>query len=110
MYLHWYTRAKTFISSAVQTDTTRPLVAVSPANAAFMRPAVRLKATGLFPTGFAALSLGDTSASLLAGSRPIGEGSMAHSITAYRHAATPRDVAYRDIGLDLVEVTSSAAG
>ncbi|MEV7278109.1 hypothetical protein [Streptomyces sp. NPDC093111] len=110
VYLHWYTRAKTLISSAVQTDTARPLVATSPANAAFMRPAVRLKATGLFPTGYAALSLGDTSAALLAGSRPIGEGSPAYSITGYRTSATPGDGSYRDIGLDLVEVTNSATG
>ncbi|MFE7466343.1 hypothetical protein ACFU6R_19850 [Streptomyces sp. NPDC057499] len=112
LYLHWYSSANTLISSSMQSDSTRPLVAKAPGNAAFVRPAVRLKATGFFTLGLSVLALGDTAADLLAAgaSLPVGEGSPSFSITAYRNVATPENGYYRDIALDLVEVTSNAVG
>ncbi|MEU8619943.1 hypothetical protein [Streptomyces sp. NPDC048623] len=111
-YLHWYNSANTLVSSSMQADPSRPLVASPPAGAVFVRPAVRLKATGFYSLGQSVLSLGDASAALLAAvsSLPVGEGSPGFSITGYRNVATPGNGAYRDIGLDLVEVTSSAVG
>lgn len=112
VYLHWYNAANTLISSSVQSEPSRPLVASPPSGAAFVRPAVRFKATGFYALGQSVLSLGDTSEELLAaGSNlPVGEGSPGFSITGYRNVATPENGYYRDIALDLVEVTSNAVG
>ncbi|MEU9707471.1 hypothetical protein AB0E21_02460 [Streptomyces sp. NPDC047967] len=112
IYLHWYSTANTLISSSAQSDLTRPLVATAPNDAAFVRPAVRLKTKGFFTLGLSVLTLGNTAAALLAAgaSLPVGEGSPGFSITGYRNVATPENGYYRDIALDLVEVTSNAVG
>lgn len=72
-----------------------------------MRPAIRFDGTrlGEWAMGESMLCLGDVSAALVAGERPHGEGTPAYSITGYSHAATAGDGAFRDISLDLVEVT-----
>lgn len=112
MYLHWYNSANTLLSSSAQSDLTRPLVATAPGTAAYVRPAVRIKATGFFSMSLSVLTLGDTAAALLAAGStlPVGEGSPGFSITGYRNSAAPGNGYYRDIALDLVEVTSSAVG
>ncbi|MFE5896860.1 hypothetical protein ACFQ67_05480 [Streptomyces sp. NPDC056488] len=107
--LKWYSASGSLLSTSTQTDATKPMVATAPASAAFVAPSLRLTATGFYTLGRSALCLGDAAAYLtsLGSSLPMGEGSPGVSITGYRHAATPGDGAYRDIGLDLVEVTSA---
>ncbi|MEV6079613.1 hypothetical protein AB0L80_31555 [Streptomyces sp. NPDC052069] len=101
----WYDAAATFISNSAAPAAGVPLVATAPPNAAFLRPFVRFGATGLWAMGASVLALGDISGALVSGERPAGEGCPPFSITGYSHQANPGDGAYRDIGLDLVEVT-----
>ncbi|MFJ5707608.1 hypothetical protein [Streptomyces sp. NPDC093105] len=108
--LKWYDATGAFISTTTQADASRPMVVTAPASAAFVAPSVRINTVGFYSISRAALCLGDAAAYLtsLGSALPMGEGSPGMSITGYRHAATPGDGAYRDIGLDLVEVTSAA--
>ncbi|MBZ4319539.1 hypothetical protein [Streptomyces huiliensis] len=105
--LFWHDRATGYVSGQVG-PPERPLVGAVPTRGAFVRPAVRFNKTGVWEMGFSALTVGDTSAALLAGDRPYGEGTPPYSVTGYSHAATAGDGRYRDVSLDLVEVTSAA--
>ncbi|MFI0262076.1 hypothetical protein ACH4OW_23900 [Streptomyces sp. NPDC017056] len=106
LVIGWYDAAGKALTVSSSATTAVPLVAKAPARAAFAAPAVGFTAKGVWPLGSSVLALGDVSAALLAGERPVGEGSPAYSVTGYSHAAMTGDGAYRDIGLDLVEVTA----
>ncbi len=106
LVLAWYDAAGKALTGASSTTPAAPLVATVPTGAAFAVPAVAFTARGVWALGYSVLALGDVSAALLAGERPVGEGSPAYSITGYSHAPTAGDGRYRDIGLDLVEVTA----
>ncbi|MCX5398470.1 hypothetical protein [Streptomyces sp. NBC_00102] len=103
----WYSAAKGFMTTATASKPGVPLVTTAPAGAAYVRPYVAFTATGLWDLGASIFCPGDISADLLAGERPAGEGCPAMSITGYSHVATPGNGAFRDIGLELVEVTSA---
>ncbi|MFJ2783679.1 MULTISPECIES: hypothetical protein [unclassified Streptomyces] len=106
--LSWYDVTSALVSTVTQTDSTRPMVAVAPPKAAFVVPGVLVKTPGFVTLGRSVLALGDASnLTSLGGALPVGEGSPAVTITGYRHAMAPGDGAWRDIGLDLVEVTSA---
>ncbi|WP_418956822.1 hypothetical protein [Streptomyces tritici] len=107
--LKWYSASGSWLSTTTQTDASRPMVATVPSGAAFVVPSLRVTATGFYSISRAALCLGDAAAYLtsLGSALPTGEGCPGVSITGYRHAATPGDGTYRDISLDLVEVTSA---
>lgn len=98
------------ISVTSTAEVGTPLVRTVPDGAAFMLPAVRFSAKGIWPIGNSVLTLGDASAALVSGDRPYGEGNPAYSITDYSHVPVPGRGEFRDIGLDLVEVMGSAAG
>ncbi|WP_158857677.1 hypothetical protein [Streptomyces sp. NRRL B-1347] len=105
--MEWYdVSGKLFFTSSTP-NVAVPIVRTAPEKAAYVRPAVRFDGTrgGDWPMGQSMLCLGDVSAALVAGARPYGEGTPAYSITGYSHAATAGDGAFRDISLDLVEVT-----
>lgn len=104
--IEWYGADGKLISTGTTNAPTVPMVRPVPALAAYARPAVRFSAKGMWTMGESVLALGDTSAALLAGDRPVGEGTPAYSITRYSHAASDGDGAFRDIGLELVEVTA----
>ncbi|MFF7689714.1 hypothetical protein ACFZB6_26655 [Streptomyces syringium] len=104
--IHWHNAANEYLSVTTQTDVSRPVVATAPAGAAYCTPSVRFKATGMWLMGESVLALGDVAAELLSGQRPSGEGCPAYSITKYSHAPSDGDGAFRDIGLELVEVTA----
>lgn len=106
----WYDAAKAIVGASVASLPGIPLVATAPAAAVYVRPFVGFTATGLWDLGVSVFSLGDVSASLAAGERPAGEGCPPYSITGYTHAMSAGNGAYRDIGLELVEVVSSATG
>ncbi|QDQ12465.1 hypothetical protein [Streptomyces spectabilis] len=102
----WYDVANTYLSTSSASTAGVPLVATVPAKAAYLRPYVAFTAKGMWLMGSSVLALGDISAALTAGERPTGEGAPAYSITKYSHAASDGDGAFRDIGLELVEVTA----
>ncbi|MBH1936496.1 hypothetical protein I5Q34_19815 [Streptomyces sp. AV19] len=104
--LYWHNRTGDFLTGLLG-NKNRPLVAVAPAGAAFVRVAARFNAKGAWPVGESILTVGDTSAALLAGDRPYGEGAPQYSVTGYTHAATSPNPTYRDITLELVEVASA---
>ncbi|MFJ1895904.1 hypothetical protein [Streptomyces sp. NPDC088115] len=108
--IEWYDAAGALASTGTTTTTTAPMVRTVPAGVAYARPAVRFSAKGMWVIGESVLALGNISAALLAGDRPVGEGTPAYSITRYNHAATDGNGDFRDIGLELVEVVSSATG
>ncbi|MFD9629797.1 hypothetical protein [Streptomyces violascens] len=103
----WYDVARKWISTSVAGAPGVPLVASAPANAAYVWPHATFTAKGVWPLGASVLAAGDIAAALLAGELPPGEGSPPFSITRYSHAATDGDGAYRDIGLELVEVVTA---
>ncbi|MFE4610002.1 hypothetical protein ACFRK5_16885 [Streptomyces niveus] len=103
--MQWIDAAGTVTSTATSTGAA-PVVRTVPAGAAFVRPAVRFSAVGLWELGASIFATGDVSAELVPGAPvAVGEGCPAFSITRYSHAASPGDGRYRDIGLELVEVT-----
>ncbi|MEU7584435.1 hypothetical protein AB0B50_43425 [Streptomyces sp. NPDC041068] len=104
--MEWLDKTGTRITTSVADVAGAPLVATAPANAVWARPHVAFTAKGMWELGTSVLALGDISASLTAGERPTGEGTPAYSVTKYTHAASDGDGAYRDIGLELVEVTA----
>ncbi|MFD8115446.1 hypothetical protein [Streptomyces microflavus] len=104
--IEWYRTDGGLISTDTTTTPGAPMVRTVPSGAAYARPAVRFAAEGVWLLGESILALGDVSAALLAGARPIGEGTPAYSITRYSHVASEGDGAHRDIGLELVEVTA----
>ncbi|WP_405793350.1 hypothetical protein [Streptomyces sp. NBC_01506] len=108
--LHWYAADSSYISSTFGATASTPLVATVPANAALVKPNIEFSAVGVWSLGRAVLAAGDVSVDLLSGARPSGEGCPAYSVTNYTHAATSGNGAFRDIGLDMVEVISSATG
>ncbi|BAU83121.1 hypothetical protein SLA_2188 [Streptomyces laurentii] len=108
--LYWYGAAKNLLSTTNHNTPGVPLVATAPAGAAYVRPGVRFSGVGTWTLGASVLAPGDISAELLAGEPPAGEGSPAYAVTGYSHTATAGDGRYRDIGLELVEVVSGAAG
>ncbi|MEW2034906.1 hypothetical protein AB0901_30945 [Streptomyces roseifaciens] len=101
----WHDAARKWVSTSIG-STSGPLVAEAPPGAAYALPFVSFTATGIWQAGEAVFAAGDMGAALLAGERPPGEGCPPYSITRYTHAATDGDGAYRDIGLELVEVTA----
>ncbi|MEU3060647.1 hypothetical protein [Streptomyces subrutilus] len=103
--IEWYGADGKLISTGTTNAPTVPMVRPVPALAAYARPAVRFSAKGMWVMGESVFALGDVSAPLLAGDRPTGDGTPGYSITRYSHAATDGDGAYRDIGLELVEVS-----
>ncbi|MBB5934577.1 hypothetical protein [Streptomyces zagrosensis] len=103
--IEWYDVANSLLSAAATNTPLVPMVHTVPAGAAYARPAVRFSAKGMWVMGESVLALGDVSAALLAGDRPTGEGCPSYSITRYSHAAMAGDGAFRDIGLELVEVS-----
>ncbi|MGW6061697.1 hypothetical protein [Streptomyces sp. NPDC055189] len=108
--IQWFDASGALLSTGTTNAPAVPMVRPVPAGAAYARPAARFTAKGLWEMGSSAFTLGDTSAALLAGERPAGEGCPAVSVTGYSHAPADGNGAFRDIGLDLVEVTSSATG
>ncbi|MFE7520571.1 hypothetical protein [Streptomyces halstedii] len=107
--VEWYSAAGAVISTTTG-GGARPMVATVPAGAAYIRPGAEFTATGMWALGASVLALGDVSAAVMAGARPTGEGCPAYSITGYSHAASAGDGRFRDIALELVEVTGSANG
>lgn len=106
----WYDAANTFISNTAAPQGGVPLVVTAPPNAAYVRPFVRFNQTGAWELGSSVLALGNLSAALTtAGERPAGDGCPPYSVTGYSHAASA-DGRFRDVGLELVEVVSSADG
>ncbi|MGW2860830.1 hypothetical protein [Streptomyces sp. NPDC001205] len=101
----WYDAARAYLSTSAAPAAGVPLVTTAPPGAAFVQPYVAFTAKGVWALGESVFALGDVAAALLAGERPPGEGCPAMSITRYSHQATAGDGAYRDIGLELVEVT-----
>ncbi|WP_369376107.1 hypothetical protein [Streptomyces sp. cg36] len=101
----WYDVGRKWISASVAGALGTPLVAVAPAGAAYAWPHVAFTAKGVWDLGVSVFAPGDIAAALLAGERPVGDGCPAMSITRYSEAAAPGDGAFRNIGLDLVEVT-----
>ncbi len=104
----WYDATGKYLSTSAADIAGAPLVAAVPAGAVYVRPYVAFTARGMWPLGTSVLVLGDVAAELVAGERPAGEGCAAYSITGYAHSATAGNGRYRDIGLDLVEVTGAA--
>ncbi|MEV0445455.1 hypothetical protein AB0I84_08150 [Streptomyces spectabilis] len=104
--IEWYDAAGTRLSTGVTSTTDAPMVRTAPDGSAFMRPAVRFTAKGLWEMGPSVLAVGDSAAPLSAGERPVGDGCPPYSITRYTHAATAGNGAFRDITLELVEVTA----
>ncbi|MGA6171505.1 hypothetical protein ACPEIF_14790 [Streptomyces sp. NPDC012600] len=102
--MEWYRADGGLISTATTSTPTTPMVRTVPAGAAYARPAVRFSREGVWLLGESVLALGDVSAALVAGDRPIGEGCPGFSITRYSHVASEGDGSFRDIGLELVEV------
>ncbi|MGW1277582.1 hypothetical protein ACWD4V_11590 [Streptomyces tsukubensis] len=102
--IQWIDAAGVVTGTATQNGMT-PIVRVVPAGVVFARPVIRFSALGTWPIGRAVLALGDVSAALVAGDVPHGEGSPPYSITRYSHGAAPGDGRWRDIGLELVEVS-----
>lgn len=84
-----------------------PVGGSAPAGMAFVSPLVGLAAAGLHAIGPAVLSIAQPSETDVP---PLGEGCPAMSITSYTHAPMPGNGTYRDIGLTMVEVASSATG
>ncbi|MEV7844091.1 hypothetical protein AB0O50_08900 [Streptomyces cyaneofuscatus] len=103
--IEWYDKAGALLSTATTEAPTVPMVRTVPASAAYARPAVRFAAEGVWLLGDSVLAVGDVSAALVAGDRPIGEGCPAFSVTRYSHVASEGNGALRDIGLELVEVS-----
>ncbi|GGV54226.1 hypothetical protein GCM10010245_85680 [Streptomyces spectabilis] len=105
--MEWYDAAGKLFFTSSTPNVTVPIVRTAPEKSAYVRPAIRFDGTrlGEWAMGESMLCLGDVSAALVAGERPHGEGTPAYSITGYSHAATAGDGAFRDISLDLVEVT-----
>ncbi|MET9147298.1 hypothetical protein [Streptomyces sp. NPDC004042] len=101
----WYDASTVFLSESAASTSGRPAVVTAPPRAAYVRPYVAFTAKGMWGMGESVLALGDVSAALLAGDRPIGDGTPPYSITRYSHVASEGDGAYRDISLELVEVT-----
>ncbi|MEU7160334.1 hypothetical protein [Streptomyces chrestomyceticus] len=106
LVIGWYDVAGKALTVVSSTTPAAPLVATVPERAVYAVPAVGFTAKGVWPLGYSVLALGDVSAALVAGERPVGEGSPAYSVTGYSHAPMAGDGRYRDIGLDLVEVTA----
>lgn len=107
MYINWFDANRNPLTPSSQPGAAVPLVATAPSRAAFAVPVVRFNALGTWDLGVSVLNVGNTSAALLAGATPTGEGTPAYSITGYTHAPAGGDGAYRNIGLELVEVTSA---
>ncbi|MFJ1640810.1 hypothetical protein [Streptomyces sp. NPDC088256] len=103
--IEWYSAAGALLSTGTTNAPGVPMVRTVPANAAYARPAARFSAKGLWNLGESVFALGDVSAALVAGDRPIGEGCPGFSITRYSHTASEGDGAFRDIGFELVEVS-----
>lgn len=106
LVIGWYDSAGKALTGTGSATPAAPLVATAPAGVAFAVPAVGFTAKGVWPLGYSVLALGDVSAELVAGERPVGEGSPAYSVTGYSHLPMGGDGRYRDIGLELVEVTA----
>ncbi|MER5304592.1 hypothetical protein ABT039_34710 [Streptomyces lasiicapitis] len=104
--VEWLDATGTLITTSVASLAGAPLVAAAPANAVWVRPYVAFTAKGMWELGASVLALGNVAAALVAGERPTGQGTPAYSVTKYTHAASDGDGAYRDIGLELVEVTA----
>ncbi|MEU5974289.1 hypothetical protein [Streptomyces sp. NPDC047315] len=105
--IQWMDSAGT-VTGTANAATSAPLVRTVPTGVAYARPVVRFAALGTWPIGRAVCALGDVSAALVAGDGPHGEGTPAYSITAYSHAASAGDGRWRDVALELVEVTNAA--
>jgi hypothetical protein len=91
--------------SVTSSDTGRPLVAVVPDGKAFVTPLVRFADLGYRAIGPSLLRVGIHPAPV----PPVaGEGCPAYSITGYTHSLVPGNGEYRDITLDLVEVSGAA--
>ncbi|MFJ2407113.1 hypothetical protein ACIOUE_38100 [Streptomyces xanthochromogenes] len=101
----WYDAARKWVSTSTASTTGSPLVAVAPPTAAYVYPFVAFTAKGVWPLGASVLAPGDIAASLLAGERPLGDGCPAMSITRYSEQATPGAGEFRNVSVDLVEVT-----
>ncbi|MFG2147518.1 hypothetical protein ACGFRG_25530 [Streptomyces sp. NPDC048696] len=103
----WYDASRTYLSTSAAPAAGVPLVAAAPVNAAYVQPYVAFTAKGVWELGPSVFAAGDIAAALLAGELPPGEGTPPFSITRYSHVATDGDGAYRDIGLELVEVVTA---
>lgn len=106
----WYNSSPAYISSSVAATPTAPVVAQAPANALYGRPLIGFKTTGNFPLGYSLYGMGDHRELLLSGVRPTGEGARQYEVTAYRQGAHQSNGLYRDVSLELVEVTNNATG
>lgn len=106
-WITWYDASRNQLDLSFQPSMATPLVATAPSRAAFAVPVVRFSGVGAWDLGASVLTVGDTSAALLAGAVPTGEGAPAYSVTGYTHAPAG-DGTHRDIGFELVEVTSAS--
>lgn len=108
--VYWYTAANSLITTSSTTNPAVPFVLSAPAGACYVRPGARFGSVGTWLLGESVFAEGDLSADLLSGARPPGDGMPSYSVTGYTHRASAGNGFYRDITLDLVEVTSSATG
>ncbi|MFI6525006.1 hypothetical protein [Streptomyces uncialis] len=103
--LEWVTPTGTVLGTSASPGNG-PMVGYVPLFAGYVRPGVLFSAQGMWEMGASVLAMGNTPTELNAGGiPPAGEGCPPYSITGYSHGASPGDGRYRDIALELVEVT-----
>ncbi|MFD4833747.1 hypothetical protein ACFWPV_28460 [Streptomyces uncialis] len=103
--LEWITPTGTVLGTSASPGNG-PMVEYVPLFTGFVRPALRFSARGMWDMGASVLAMGNKRPELnTAAQPPAGEGCPSYSITGYSHEASPGDGRYRDIGLELVEVT-----
>lgn len=103
--LAWYDAAGTHVLNTTFGITSSPMtVPVTTTTAvAYVRPGVTFGGAGLWRLGESVLSVG----AYPAGSPPLGQGTMPVVVTQYTHAGSAGDGRYRNISLELVEVTNA---
>ncbi|MFB6908083.1 hypothetical protein ACFCWB_27795 [Streptomyces bacillaris] len=106
--VQWYNAARTNIGATATSTVFEPFVTTALAGAAYARPFVRFAGTGTWTLGRAHFAVGDRSAELLAGASPPGEGTYGYTVTRYTNEAHKGNGLYRDLTLELVEVTNAA--